>query len=201
MTAQLSEPGVEADVLAQEQDPVAFLIGQHMMIRDLFHEVTRSSGEAKADAFSRLVTLLAIHETAEEQVLRPMTRSKIDGGNEIADARIEEERHAKEMLVELEQIGPEGEGFDALFAKLRAAVVMHAVHEEQYEFRYLKQKTIAEGKKGQAAMMATMLKASEAIAPTHPHPSVNSATANNLAGPMVSMFDRTRDLVRKALAG
>ncbi len=200
MTAQMSEPGVDLGALASEKDPVAFLIGQHMMIRDLFTEVMGSTGDAKADAFSRLVTMLAVHETAEEQVLRPMTRAKIDGGDAIADARIEEERQAKEMLAELEKIGPGGEGFDALLAQLREAVILHAVHEEQYEFRYLKQKTIAEGKKGQAAMMATMLKASEAIAPTHPHPSVNSATANNLAGPMVSMFDRTRDLVRKALA-
>ncbi|GAA0621617.1 hemerythrin domain-containing protein [Sporichthya brevicatena] len=200
MTAQLSEPGVELDVLAAETDPIAFLIGQHMMIRDLFTEVMGSTGEAKADAFSRLVTMLAVHETAEEQVLRPMTRAKVDGGDAIADARIEEERQAKEMLAELEKIGPDGEAFDALLAQLREAVIMHAVHEEQYEFRYLKQKTIDEGKKGQAAMMATMLKASEAIAPTHPHPAVNSATANNLAGPMASIFDRTRDLVRKALA-
>jgi hypothetical protein len=201
MTAELTEPGVDVDVLAQETDPVAFLIGQHMMIRDLFTAVTLSTGEARAQAFDRLVTLLAVHETAEEQVLRPVTRLKVDGGNDIADARVEEERQAKVMLAELERIGPDGERFDELLAQLRAAVLTHAVHEEQYEFRYLKQKTVAEGKDGQAAMMATMLKASEAIAPTHPHPSVNSATANNAAGPVVSLFDRTRDLVRKVLAG
>ncbi len=109
-----------------------------------------------------------------------------------------EERQAKVMLAECERIGPDGEGFDDLFAQLRAAVLTHAVHEEQYEFRYLKQKTAGEA---HAAAMATMVKAAEAIAPTHPHPSVNSATANNLVGPVVSVFDRTRDLVRKALAG
>ncbi len=39
MTAQMSEPGVDLGALASEKDPVAFLIGQHMMIRDLFTEV------------------------------------------------------------------------------------------------------------------------------------------------------------------
>jgi hypothetical protein len=198
MTAQLSEPAVDAAVLAKENDVIAFLIGQHMMIRELFLEVMGTTGESRADAFERLVKLLAVHETAEEQVLRPMTRMTVDGGNGIADARIEEERQAKEMLAELERIGPAGEGFDALLAQLRAAVLTHAVHEEQYEFRYLKQKTAGPA---HAAAMATMVKAAEAIAPTHPHPSVNSATANNLVGPIVSVFDRTRDLVRKAVSG
>ena len=198
MTTQLMEPGVNAEVLAQETDVIAFLIGQHMQIRDLFTEVMATTGDARADAFTRLVTLLAVHETAEEQVLRPMTRAMVDGGSGIADARVEEERQAKVMLAELERIGPAGEGFDELLAQLRAAVLMHAVHEEQYEFRYLKQKTAGPA---HAAAMATMVKAAEAIAPTHPHPSVNSALANNLVGPVVSMFDRTRDLVRKALSG
>ena len=152
---------MDTDVLARETDPVAFLIGQHMMIRDLFTAVTLSAGEAQVQAFERLVTLLAMHETAEEQVLRPVTRMKVDGGNGIADARVEEERQAKVMLADLQRIGPGGEGFDELFAQLRAAVLTHAVHEEQYEFRYLKQKAVAEGKDGQAAMMASLSKASE----------------------------------------
>lgn len=180
--------------LAVETDVVAFLIGQHMAIRDLFTEVIAATGEARADAFERLVKLLAAHETAEEQVIRPATRS-VDGGDAIADARIAEEQQAKEMLVELERIGPEGEGFLPLLENLRAAVIMHAHHEEAYEFRYLKQRL---GEK--TGGMTAMVKAAEAIAPTHPHPRVNSATANTLAGPMVSLFDRTRDLVRKVMA-
>lgn len=47
--------------------------------------------------------------------------------------------------------------------------------------------------------MATMVKAAEAIAPTHSHPGIESATANTLAGPALSLFDRTKDLVRKAI--
>ena len=180
--------------LAQETDVVAFLIGQHMMIRDLFTEVAFSTGDARADAFERLVKLLAAHETAEQQVIRPMTRARIDGGNDIADEHIAEEAQAKEMLAELERMGPDDSEFPALLDQLREAVLLHAFHEEAHEFRYLKQKM-----DGGTTATTGLVKAAEAIAPTHPHPSVNSATANNLAGPMVSMFDRTRDLVRKAL--
>lgn len=180
--------------LAEETDVVAFLIGQHMMIRDLFTEVAFSTADARADAFERLVKLLAAHETAEQQIVRPLTRARVDGGNDIADEHIAEEAQAKEMLAELEQMGPEASEFPALLEQLREAVLLHAYHEEAHEFRYLKQKM-----DGRTTVTTGMVKAAEAIAPTHPHPSINSAAANNAAGPMVSMFDRTRDLVRKAL--
>lgn len=183
--------------LAQETDVVAFLIGQHMMIRDLFTEVAFTEGDARADAFQRLVKLLAAHETAEQQIIRPMTRAGVDGGNGIADEHIAEEAHAKEMLADLERMGPEDSEFPALLDQLREAVLLHAFHEEAHEFRYLKQKMDG----GTTTVTTGMVRAAEAIAPTHPHPSINSATANNLAGPMVSMFDRTRDLVRRALEG
>jgi Hemerythrin HHE cation binding domain len=182
--------------LAQETDVVAFLIGQHMAIRDLFTEVALCDGGARAEAFERLVKLLAAHETAEQQIIRPMTRAGVDGGSDIADELIAEEAEAKELLVELERIGPADAEFPARLEQLRQAVLLHAHHEEANEFRYLKHKM-------DGGTMATtgMIKAAEAIAPTHPHPSINSATANTMAGPMVSMFDRTRDLVRKALGG
>jgi hypothetical protein len=41
----------------------------------------------------------------------------------------------------------------------------------------------------------------EAVAPTHPHPSVgSSATMNLMAGPLAAVLDRTRDAVKRALA-
>jgi hypothetical protein len=181
---------------ALETDVVAFLIGQHMAIRDLFTEVSGCDGDARAEAFERLVKLLAAHETAEEQLIRPMTRALVDGGSDIAQEMVGEEVQAKEMLVELERAGPGDEQFLPLLEQLRQAVLLHAHHEEAHEFRYLKQKM-----DGGSTVTTGMLKAAEAIAPTHPHPSINSATANTIAGPVVSMFDRTRDLVRKVLTG
>jgi hemerythrin superfamily protein len=177
----------------QETDAVDFLIAQHVAIRDLFREVTESAGAERKAAFERLVRLLAVHETAEEQVVRPVTRRALDGGDAIAEDRIEEERRAKEMLVELEKLGPDSAEFLPLFEQLRQAVLEHAQHEEADEFRYLQQKQET------GEPMMAMIRAAEAIAPTHPHPSVNSATANTLTGPVVAMFDRARDLFRKAM--
>jgi hypothetical protein len=47
--------------------------------------------------------------------------------------------------------------------------------------------------------MAAAIKAAEATAPTHPHPGVETATANLVAGPFAAVVDRARDVVRKAM--
>jgi Hemerythrin HHE cation binding domain len=177
-------------------DVVEFLIGQHMQIRDLFTEVQTSTGQARRDAFDRLVTLLAVHETAEEQLIHPLVRTGVEGGGDIVDDRLAEERAAKEMLARLEDLGPDAAEFPSLLAELRVSVLTHAHNEEAYEFRYLRREVVT----AQLQPLVSMVRAAEAVAPTHPHPGVESATANIVAGPVVSLFDRTKDMVRKAMS-
>jgi hypothetical protein len=191
-TAPAASSWVTGETDVEHDDAVGFLIGQHVAIRELFNEVANAQGQVRTTAFEQLVRLLAVHETAEQQVLRPVTRAAIQDGEAIAEARIAEEREAKEMLVELEKIGPDGAEFADLLGRLRAAVLSHARSEETEEFPYLR----LQGQTGEP--MIAMIRTSEAIAPTHPHPSVNSATAHTLTGPVISMFDRARDLFRKA---
>jgi hypothetical protein len=47
--------------------------------------------------------------------------------------------------------------------------------------------------------MGAAVRAAEAIAPTRPHPGVESAKLNFALGPFASMLDRARDLISKAL--
>jgi hemerythrin superfamily protein len=178
-----------------EQDVVDLLLHQHTQIRDLFLEVESATGKARTEAFQRLVRLLAVHETAEEQVVHPLTRLRVEGGDGIVDDRLAEEHAAKETLAELEKMGPDAPDFTQLLNQLRIDVLDHASKEETYEFRYLRREVGA----SELRTMAAAVKAAEAIAPTHPHPGVESATANTLAGPALSLFDRTKDLVRKAI--
>jgi hemerythrin HHE cation binding domain-containing protein len=185
------------DGVAAARDVVEFLIGQHMQIRDLFTEVQTSTGQARRDAFDRLVKLLAVHETAEEQLIHPLVRAGVDGGGDIVDDRLAEERAAKEILARLEDLGPDAAEFPSLLAELRTSVLRHAHNEEAYEFRYLRREIAA----AQLQPLLGMVRAAEAVAPTHPHPGVESATANTVAGPLLSLFDRTKDMVRKGLGG
>ena len=73
--------------------------------------------------------------------------------------------------------------------------LVHARHEEEEEFPVLKRKVDTDDLK----RMGAAVRAAEAIAPTRPHPGVESAKLNFALGPFASMLDRARDLIGKAL--
>ncbi|MGN6693528.1 MAG: hemerythrin domain-containing protein, partial [Aquihabitans sp.] len=78
-------------------DAVALLQQQHEEIRRLFNQVQQAGADSKAEAFQCLVRLLAVHETAEEEVIHPTVR-RIDGGTEVVESRLAEESAAKQAL-------------------------------------------------------------------------------------------------------
>ncbi|WP_067811848.1 hemerythrin domain-containing protein [Actinomadura kijaniata] len=174
-------------------DVIDLLYQQHGQIRDLFGLVMVSEGEERRTAFQDLVRLLAVHETAEEEIVHPMARS-LPGGGGIVDDRLAEERSAKELLAELDGMDTEAPDFLAKLDQLRLAVLTHARAEERYEFERLRDQF----SDAQRKAMAVAVKAAEATAPTHPHPGTESATKNMLVGPFAAIMDRTRDLIRDA---
>ncbi|MEO3798627.1 hemerythrin domain-containing protein [Nonomuraea sp. B1E8] len=178
-----------------ETDVIDLLQAQHGMIRDLFDEVEQAPAGGRDEAFSRLVRMLAVHETAEEEIVHPYARRTIDGGDAVVDDRLAEENEAKEMLSRMDQAGPDAPGFMQNLAMLRAAVEAHARSEERYEFLQLRAHTSQAQRRG----MAAGVKAAEAMAPTHPHPGTESAVKNVLVGTPVAMMDRVRDVVRQAM--
>jgi hemerythrin superfamily protein len=177
-------------------DVVKFLKGQHNLIKDMFDEVLSASvPKAREKAFVELRQLLAVHETAEEMVVHPRVRHEAASGDEIVDARLKEEHKAKEMLSKLESMDIASPQFIKELTKFRDAVIDHAEHEENEEFTKLERNLKADDRE----RMAKAVLAAEAIAPTRPHPGVESAKANFAVGPFASMLDRARDLIGAAL--
>ncbi|MCC9690018.1 hemerythrin domain-containing protein [Streptomyces althioticus] len=185
------------DDRSRDDDVVALLMRQHGDIRNLFDEVEATSGEERRDAFRRLVRLLAVHETAEEEVVHPFVRRSVAGGQEIVEDRLKEEREAKEMLATLDDMDPDGPDFLPKLIELRRDVQMHARAEERYEFIHIRRSTDVTD----LAAMAKAIKAAEAMAPTRPHPGVESGAKNMALGPVAALMDRTKDTVRKAMGG
>jgi len=185
-----------AETFVQNTDDVVrFLTDQHNLIKDLFDEVLGASGtEAREEAFADLRQLLAVHETAEEMVLHPRARATLDGGDEIVDARLEEEHQAKQVLSQLEKMDVGSAEFIDALTEFRDLVLEHAAHEEAEEFGALQQELSAADLK----RMVGAVQAAESIAPTHPHAGVESAKANFALGPFASMLDRARDLIGAA---
>jgi hemerythrin superfamily protein len=181
--------------LMDESDVVGLLLRQHATIRDMFDDVEEATGEARAEAFQGLVRMLAVHETAEEEIVHPYARRALDDGDAIVDERLREENEAKQLLSLMEERGTDDPSFDSHLRKLRIAVTEHARAEERYEFTQLMRET----SEAERRTMALGVKAAEALAPTHPHPGVESATKNIVVGTPAAIIDRARDVIRRAM--
>lgn len=192
----MSDANTERRLAAQmpEGDVVAILLEQHARIRDLFAEVKSAEGDHKRQAFDELRALLAVHETAEEMIVRPVARET--AGKQEADARNHEEEEANKVLATLEKMDVASAEFDTRLAQFERAVVKHAEREENEEFPAVHQGRTTD----QLRRMGTMLRAAEKIAPTHPHPAAaGSPAAQWSVGPFASLVDRTRDAINAAM--
>ncbi len=176
-----------------EGDVVRILLEQHARIRELFADVSSAEGDHKKHSFDELRALLAVHETAEEMVLRPV--SKKAAGDSVVEARNHEEEEANKILAELEKMDVSSPDFDAKLAAFQKDVDEHAEKEESEEFPHIL-RTVDEGER---AKMGKRIRAAESVAPTHPHPSTaGSSAAQWTVGPFASLVDRTRDLISKS---
>ncbi|MEV4088073.1 hemerythrin domain-containing protein, partial [Nonomuraea fuscirosea] len=113
-----------------EHDVIDLLVAQHGRIRDLFDEVERAPADQVGAAFDRLTRLMSVHETAEEEIVHPYARRKLDNGQGVVADRLTEENKTKRMLVALHRAGVDDPRFWDRLAELRAAVTAHARSEE-----------------------------------------------------------------------
>lgn len=172
-------------------DVVAFLKEQHDQIKSGFEQVLAASGEERSSRFVALRRLLAVHETAEEEVVHPVARRALPNGEVIVKARLQEENEAKKVLSELEDLDVDSPEFERQLTLLQSSVLLHAEAEERNEFDRLGDILPQD----QLDRMRKAAEFAESVAPTRPHPGVESATANVLAGPFASMLDRARDAI------
>ena len=174
-------------------DVVSYLKAQHEQVKLMFQDVIGAEGEERARAFYSLRRMLAVHETAEEEIIHPVARKELDDGKAIVDARLAEERQAKTTLAELESLDVDSDEFDLKLIDLQAAVLAHAQSEEEMEFARLGAILDA----GKLDRMRRAAEFAEMVAPTRPHKGVESAAANLLVGPFASMVDRARDAISR----
>jgi hemerythrin superfamily protein len=183
-------------IIQSPDEVIGFLKAQHNLIEDMFDQVLLASDpQAREKPFVQLRQLLAVHETAEEMIVHPRVRREVDAIDSIVDARLEEEHDAKELLSSIEKLDITSQEFIEELTKLRDAVLDHAQHEETYEFPKLQKELDADELK----RLGAAVRAAEAIAPTRPHPGVESAALNFAVGPFASMLDRARDLITHGL--
>ena len=123
------------------EDVVDLMLAQHLEIVAAFDMVRDAPEPDRTEMFAVLVDLLRRHERAEQRVVHPVVRTIADeagGPGAVADARIEEENAADELLASLIANGVADQNFDAGLARLQQMVQDHAAHEESEEFALLR---------------------------------------------------------------
>ena len=178
------------DTTTKTETVTQFLRRQHSEVRSMFAQMSDLQGDARKELFDCLRAFLAVHETAEEEVVHPAARKAGAQGEAVVEARLAEEDEAKRVLSELEKIGPGSTDFNEKFAQFKTSVEDHARAEEQELF------PILEGALDSDTLeaMAKKLRMAEKLAPTHPHPHApESAVGNMVLGPFVAMVDKVRD--------
>src|SRR5688500_228369 len=126
-----------ATMISSGTDVVAFLKEQHDQIEAAFNTVLSERGAHRINAFFALRRLLAVHETAEEEIVHPTARRALPDGEAVITERLREEHEAKKVLAELEELDAESAEFDRKLRVLQASVIAHAKAEEEQEFERL----------------------------------------------------------------
>jgi uncharacterized protein DUF2188 len=164
------------------------VLKDHAEIKELFARVASETGLRKRDAFQDLVKKLVSHETAEQEIVHPLSNGEL-----VHDERLAEEKEAEVALGELVDLGTDDPRFDELLEAMRLDVQAHAEREELEEHPRIRATVEADS----LEVLAPAFRAAEATAPTRPHPSSPTSPIGNLAvGPVVAVMDRARDVVR-----
>ena len=176
-------------------DVVTILTGQHQRSRALLADLHESVAvvadltQDMAGPFRDLVGLLATHEAAEELVVYPRLRTRLEEGR-LADACLAEEHEVKQLLAKLEKMAPAFFAFPAALAEFEQKLLAHAEHEERAVFPMLRDGLPAAERQ---ELGGNFLHAA-ARAPWHAHAhSGESAVGNAILGPVLATIDRVRD--------
>ena len=108
-------------------DLVAFLTDQHEQIKELMPKLLDSQREQRQELFSRFRRMLAVHEAFEQETVHLAAREEDD--EDVARARIAEEKKAAEAITTLEDIDLDSDDFTERFTALQSYVVAHAERE------------------------------------------------------------------------
>jgi hemerythrin superfamily protein len=119
---------------AKDEDAVALLTADHKKVKRLFSEFKKlvdeeDVGAQKTALVAEVCNDLKIHAEIEEQIFYPAVREAIDDAA-LMDEALVEHASAKELIAQLEEMGPEDELYDAKVTVLGEQIEHHVKEEE-----------------------------------------------------------------------
>ena len=183
--------------MAEARDVIDVIQEDHVDFRGLFSELQTAPPDEREELFRHTVERLAGHEAAEEAIVHKALRDDVDEGERVAQEVLEEESSAEKLLAEMGELDPTSAEFMVALGNLERDVLSHAEHEEREEHPKLRQHIDAERR----AEMGERFQTLRDMGPTRPHPKTpQTPEVRAAAGPIVGVFDRARDAVRKAMS-
>jgi hemerythrin superfamily protein len=181
--------------MAEEASIIDRLLEDHQQVRQGFAKITAADTHERWDLFMDLMNDLVRHEVAEEEIVYPVVRQEIQGGDMLAAERVGEESKAEELMAGMEKKGRGDDQFTENLGRLKADVLAHAEAEEATIFPAL----AATLSRDRLVQMGNKFARAKMLAPTHPHPNApDSPPGDMVVGPVAAVADRLRDAIRKA---
>ena len=110
-------------------DAVTILTEDHRKVEQLFEQFEQTGDYGVA---MQVCEELTVHAAVEEELVYGLYRAKVDSSG--ADHARDEHQQAKDIIVRIEAIGPEGEGLAEAMQELKATVEHHVQEEESEMF-------------------------------------------------------------------
>jgi hemerythrin superfamily protein len=123
---------------AAKTDATALLMRDHAEVKKLFKQYEKladaqADGSERQELAGRICEMLTVHATIEEEIFYPAAR-EAEVENDLLDEAAVEHASAKDLIAQIQSMGPDDELYDAKVTVLGEYIDHHVQEEENQMF-------------------------------------------------------------------
>ena len=126
---------------AKAMDAIALLTGDHREVEELFEQFEKlgeRDNAKKKQIADQICTALIVHAQIEEEIFYPATREAVKDADDLLDEAEVEHASAKDLILQIQEMDPEDELYDAKVKVLSEQIEHHVKEEEKAMFPKVK---------------------------------------------------------------
>ena len=126
---------------AKAMDAIALLTGDHREVEELFEQFEKLGERANAkkkQIADQICTALMVHARIEEELFYPAAREAVKDAGDLLDEAEVEHASAKDLILQIQEMDPEDELYDAKVKVLSEQIEHHVKEEEKEMFPKVK---------------------------------------------------------------